>query len=58
MAIAASLFLTFTALIYNLIADIVGGVEVVLAEKRDLRARRFDTLRRPLSTLASPHRGL
>ena len=34
MAIAASLFLTFTALIYNLIADIVGGVEVVLAEKR------------------------
>ena len=34
MAIAASLFLTFMALIYNLIADIVGGVEVVLAEKR------------------------
>jgi len=34
MAIAASLLGTFIALIYNLIADIVGGVEVVLAEKR------------------------
>jgi hypothetical protein len=34
MAIAASLLWTFVALIYNLIADIVGGVEVVLAEKR------------------------
>ena len=34
MAIAASLLGTFVALIYNLIADIVGGVEVVLAEKR------------------------
>jgi hypothetical protein len=35
MAIAASILWTFVALIYNLIADIVGGVEVVLAEKRD-----------------------
>ena len=34
MAIAAALLGTFIALIYNLIADIVGGVEVVLAEKR------------------------
>ena len=34
MAIAASLLGTFIALIYSLIADIVGGVEVVLAEKR------------------------
>ena len=35
MAVAASLLWTFIALIYNLIADIVGGVEVVLAEKRE-----------------------
>jgi len=34
MAIAAALLGTFIALIYNLIADIVGGAEVVLAEKR------------------------
>lgn len=35
MAIAASVLWTFVALVYNLISDIVGGVEVVLAEKRD-----------------------
>jgi hypothetical protein len=35
MAAAASVLWTFVALIYNLISDIVGGVEVVLAEKRD-----------------------
>jgi len=34
MAAAASILMTFVALIYNLISDIVGGVEVVLAEKR------------------------
>ncbi len=34
MAAAASILWTFVALIYNLISDIVGGVEVVLAEKR------------------------
>jgi hypothetical protein len=34
MAAAASILLTFVALVYNLISDIVGGVEVVLAEKR------------------------
>ena len=34
MAVASSVLWTFIALIYNLIADIVGGVEVVLAEKR------------------------
>jgi hypothetical protein len=34
MAAAAAVLWTFMALIYNLIADIVGGVEVVLAEKR------------------------
>ena len=34
MAVAAAVLWTFMALIYNLIADIVGGVEVVLAEKR------------------------
>ncbi|MDP9184291.1 MAG: DUF3566 domain-containing protein [Actinomycetota bacterium] len=34
MATAASILWTFVALIYNLISDIVGGVEVVLAEKR------------------------
>src|SRR3954453_16420635 len=34
MAMAAALLGTFIALIYNLISDIVGGVEVVLAEKR------------------------
>jgi hypothetical protein len=34
MAAAASVLWTFVALIYNLISDIVGGVEVVLAEKR------------------------
>jgi Transmembrane domain of unknown function (DUF3566) len=35
MAVATAVLWTFVALIYNLIADIVGGVEVVLAEKRD-----------------------
>jgi hypothetical protein len=35
MAAATAVLWTFVALIYNLIADIVGGVEVVLAEKRD-----------------------
>jgi hypothetical protein len=35
MAAATAVLWTFIALIYNLIADIVGGVEVVLAEKRD-----------------------
>ncbi len=34
MAAASAILWTFIALIYNLIADIVGGVEVVLAEKR------------------------
>jgi hypothetical protein len=34
MAAAASVLMTFVALIYNLISDIVGGIEVVLAEKR------------------------
>ena len=34
MAAASAVLWTFIALIYNLIADIVGGVEVVLAEKR------------------------
>ncbi|MEP6758007.1 MAG: DUF3566 domain-containing protein [Actinomycetota bacterium] len=34
MAVASAILWTFMALIYNLIADIVGGVEVVLAEKR------------------------
>ena len=34
MAVASAVLWTFMALIYNLIADIVGGVEVVLAEKR------------------------
>jgi Transmembrane domain of unknown function (DUF3566) len=34
MAAASAVLWTFVALIYNLIADIVGGVEVVLAEKR------------------------
>jgi hypothetical protein len=34
MAAAASVLWTFVALVYNLISDIVGGVEVVLAEKR------------------------
>lgn len=34
MAAATAVLWTFMALIYNLIADIVGGVEVVLAEKR------------------------
>jgi len=34
MAAAGAVLWTFMALIYNLIADIVGGVEVVLAEKR------------------------
>ena len=34
MAAASAILWTFMALIYNLIADIVGGVEVVLAEKR------------------------
>ena len=34
MAVASAVLWTFIALIYNLIADIVGGVEVVLAEKR------------------------
>jgi transmembrane protein DUF3566 len=35
MAAAGAVLWTFMALIYNLIADIVGGVEVVLAEKRE-----------------------
>jgi transmembrane protein DUF3566 len=34
MAAVASILMTFVALIYNLISDIVGGIEVVLAEKR------------------------
>jgi hypothetical protein len=34
MAVASAVLWTFMALMYNLIADIVGGVEVVLAEKR------------------------
>ena len=34
MAAASAILWTFIALIYNLISDIVGGVEVVLAEKR------------------------
>jgi hypothetical protein len=34
-AVVVAVLWTFMALIYNLIADIVGGVEVVLAEKRD-----------------------
>ena len=34
LAAASAVLWTFIALIYNLIADIVGGVEVVLAEKR------------------------
>jgi len=34
MAAASAVLWTFMALIYNLISDIVGGVEVVLAEKR------------------------
>ena len=34
MAAVSAVLWTFIALIYNLIADIVGGVEVVLAEKR------------------------
>jgi hypothetical protein len=34
MAAAGAVLWTFIALIYNLISDIVGGVEVVLAEKR------------------------
>ena len=34
MAGASAVLWTFIALMYNLIADIVGGVEVVLAEKR------------------------
>jgi transmembrane protein DUF3566 len=34
MAAASAVLWTFVALIYNLISDIVGGVEVVLAEKR------------------------
>ncbi len=33
LAAASAVLWTFMALIYNLIADIVGGVEVVLAEK-------------------------
>jgi transmembrane protein DUF3566 len=34
MAAASAVLWTFIALMYNLISDIVGGVEVVLAEKR------------------------
>ena len=33
-AVASAVLWTFVALMYNLISDIVGGVEVVLAEKR------------------------
>jgi len=33
-AVASAVLWTFVALMYNLIADIIGGVEVVLAEKR------------------------
>jgi Transmembrane domain of unknown function (DUF3566) len=33
-AAAAAVLMTFVALVYNLISDIIGGVEVVLAEKR------------------------
>ena len=34
MGVLTAVLWTFVALIYNLISDIVGGVEVVLAEKR------------------------
>jgi len=34
MGIAWGLVMTFAAVIYNLIGDMVGGVEVTLSEKR------------------------
>ncbi len=49
-AAASAVLWTFVALMYNLIADIVGGVEVVLAEKRT-SSPPIDTLSEPASTL-------